>query len=178
MRPLMTLFLPKDPFLNTRQIRRIQTFTRTFAASRREPGCHRHLSQLHAEWKAITRAKGYQGFRGAFQQWCMDHLHSWPLSVSDISEEWLHSLLAEAIADSSDYHKMMSADRLIDFKDTLKQDWKEHGGSLTCKLLKPPTHPPIDQVVHLEETQATLLKARSKGDHRLRLGQGRRPLRW
>ena len=152
-----------------RQVRRIQTFIRTFAASRREPGGHKYSSQLHAEWKAITRAKGYQGFRGTFRQWCMDHLQSWPQSVSDISEEWLQVMLAEAIADSSAYHQMMSADRLKDFKDTLKQDWKEHGGSLTCKLLKPPTHPPIDQVVHPEETQATLLRARAKGEHRLRL---------
>ena len=121
---------------------------------------------VHKEWSAICRAKS---FAPNFRSWCLSTLGSFPVDIYSVTPQWLALAIHECRNYADTYHRKMSILRQQEFVEKLQVDWKEHGGSFTCQLLKPPVQPPLDIVTFTEDCAATCLRTFNKGQHRLKL---------
>ena len=148
-----------------RQTRRLQTFLRSHRAFMAE-ATEARTANVHKEWSAICRAKS---FAPNFRRWCLSTLGSFPVDIYSVTPQWLSLAIHECRSYADTYHRKMSILRQQEFVEKLQVDWKEHGGSFTCKLLKPPAQPPLDIVTFTEDCAATRLRAFNKGQHRLKL---------
>ena len=148
-----------------RQTRRLQTFLRSHRAFMAE-ATEARTANVHKEWSAICRAKS---FAPNFRSWCLSTLGSFPVDIYSVTPQWLSLAIHECRSYAETYHRKMSILRQQEFVEKLQVDWKEHGGSFTCKLLKPPVQPPLDIVTFTEDCAATRLRAFNKGQHRLKL---------
>ena len=100
-----------------RQIRRVQSFAKSFMAASRCVSRQYPEQQLVQEWTAILRARGYHM---PFKDWILKHVGHCPCEINDITHEWLLALEHRLKGDSDRYHARMNKYRKSDFTEKIQ----------------------------------------------------------
>ena len=162
--------LTHEATLKTRQVRRIHYLQHLIDRFCQHDPSETHLNQACIEWQAILGAKGYLP---TFATWCASHpdLGWCPVHVPDLP--YINALYEQVKADCDNFHNKVRRARDADFPKIIHTDLHHHGGKLSYALIREPSRPPVDQVLHPETCHAQMLRHKGKnGTFRLKVPCG------
>ena len=99
---------------------------KNIAASLKNPDSQNHRNQVYLEWKAITKAKGYNG---SFPIWFMDRGYEWYPGIPDL--DYVRKILLIVKDDCQKTYYRHDSFCKVEFKEKVTTDFKELGGKFT-----------------------------------------------
>ena len=153
-----------------RQTRRLESFLHLLRKWHGKPDRPSTIvHQLRSEWNAICKAKG---FPDGFPSWCLAHQGIGHFYFRRPPAPFVENLTRTVREETDKRAAITRANRKSLFRFRISLDNLEFGGTLSHSLLHEPPPPRLSAISFQNQTDADLLRVRTKGPAQARLPVG------